>query len=80
MEGTSCKYLKALVCSDKRTDTNKSSPNDDDDELGDPVRISDESNNIEELDIDGRGTAVPALKRVAHYEDVRGAGYGAAYS
>jgi hypothetical protein len=28
------------LSSDKRTDTNKSSPNDDD-ELGDPVRISD---------------------------------------
>jgi hypothetical protein len=34
-EGTS-------LSSDKRTDTNKSSPNDDNDELGDPVRISDE--------------------------------------
>jgi hypothetical protein len=35
---------------------------------------------MEELDIDGRGTAVPVLKRVAHYADVRGAGYDAAYS
>jgi len=35
---------------------------------------------MEELDTDGRGTAVPVLKRVAHYEDVGGAGYGAEYS
>ena len=35
---------------------------------------------MEELDIDGRGTAVPVLMRVARYEDVRGARYGAAYS
>ena len=34
---------------------------------------------MEELDRDGRVTAVPVLKQVAHYEDVRGAGYGAAW-
>jgi len=27
---------------------------------------------MEELDTDGRGTAVPVLKRVEHYEDVGG--------
>jgi hypothetical protein len=35
---------------------------------------------MEELDIDGRCTVVPVLKRVAHYDDEKGAGYGAAYS
>jgi hypothetical protein len=35
---------------------------------------------MEKLDKDGRGTVVLVLKRVAHYEDVGGAEYGAAYS
>jgi hypothetical protein len=35
---------------------------------------------MEELDIDGRGTVVPALKRLAHYEEEGGAGHGAACS